>query len=740
MATCAQIGVDASLRLRLVMATALAALILGQYAIPCRASAKEPAKIGRVASVAGAAQSTALPAAGSTAAASAPARPRREAVIAYLSQVIGWYRHIEAEQRLATEPAEILFLADDRQAADEVVKQAFAYARAEAALLETENGSAASTGTAGGTVYENASGGESSASKSPIPGLADLIKRRNENQAQVTDARVRLRDLQARLPHTPQSGRAGLNRLIVAAKGEIELARSRVDSLNAMIDFETGSTGAGPAGAGLDEQIDELERSLPQASAATADKPQSVSAVAATTPLLRAAAPVGVVGRITALVELRQKTQALADMIDTSDRLLATVKSLRAPLLQALNDVDLRGAALAKDASASDLAGIRQNKARFEGLSERHKMVVAALLPLSKQVVLLNLCAENLIRWRATAQEQFAETLRRLVLRLFGSALVIALVFAAAFVWRKLAFRYVQDLQRRHQLLQLRRLILVVVLLFVLLFDFANELGALATVMGLAAAGVALALQNVILSMAGYFYLSGRFGIRIGDRVQISGINGDVLDVGFFKLTMMELSDDKNARQPTGRVVVFPNSVVFQANGNFFKQAPGASFTWKEVRLTLAPECDYRLAEQRLLGVVNEVFARYRDTVQRESRAMESILNVALETPRPQSRLYLSESGLEVVIRYPAQTMEAAQTADEISRRLVDAIRRDPALKLVAQAAPSIQPVIPPEPAVGSDQAVAANGSPQSGAAPAPATPESTAPDSGQDPTAKPQE
>ena len=99
--------------------------------------------------------------------------------------------------------------------------------------------------------------------------------------------------------------------------------------------------------------------------------------------------------------------------------------------------------------------------------------------------------------------------------------------------------------------------------------------------MGLAAAGIALALQNVILSVAGYFYLSGRFGIRGGDRVQISGINGDVLEVGLFKLTMMELTED-NARQPTGRVVVFPNSVVFQANGNFFKQAPGASLPGKK--------------------------------------------------------------------------------------------------------------------------------------------------------------
>jgi small-conductance mechanosensitive channel len=78
----------------------------------------------------------------------------------------------------------------------------------------------------------------------------------------------------------------------------------------------------------------------------------------------------------------------------------------------------------------------------------------------------------------------------------------------------------------------------------VLLFHFANELGALATVVGFAAAGIALTLQNVILSLAGYFYLNGRYGMRVGDRVQIGGIHGDVLEIGLFKMTLMELGGD----------------------------------------------------------------------------------------------------------------------------------------------------------------------------------------------------
>jgi small-conductance mechanosensitive channel len=187
-----------------------------------------------------------------------------------------------------------------------------------------------------------------------------------------------------------------------------------------------------------------------------------------------------------------------------------------------------------------------------------------------------------------------------------------------------------------------------------------------------------------------------------------------VLEIGLFKMTLMEYAGENASSQPTGRVVVFPNSVVFQPNANFFKQAPGSNFTWNELRFTLAPECDYRLAEKRLIEVVNQVFARYRDQVQREYHNMERDLNVRLDMPRPHSRLQLGDAGIELVIRYPVQLYGAAQTADEVARRLVDAIKREPGLKLAASGTPSIQPDTAAQPAEPEGRA-AADGTAQAG-------------------------
>ena len=278
-----------------------------------------------------------------------------------------------------------------------------------------------------------------------------------------------------------------------------------------------------------------------------------------------------------------------------------------------------------------------------------------------------------------------------LLLRICALGILLALVSFGAIMWRKLTFRYVPDLHRRHQLMQLRRLAIAAVIALILVFMLGGDLRVLATVMGFAAAGVALALQNVILSFAGYFYISGRFGIRVGDRVQLAGVTGDVLEIGLLKLTMMELTNDANGRQPTGRVVIFPNSIVYQANGNFFNQLPGAHYLWNEMRLTLAPDCDYRLAEQRLMEVVGAVFARYRDSIQRDYHNVESGLNISFENPRPFSRLQLSDAGIEVVVRYPVPLQTTAQAVDEISRRLIDAINREPGLRLVPQTTPSLQ-------------------------------------------------
>jgi len=399
----------------------------------------------------------------------------------------------------------------------------------------------------------------------------------------------------------------------------------------------------------------------------------------------------GIIGMTSNLLDLQSQSQSLEATAALTTQLLQRVNAMRAPLIAVLQKLDQRGVDLANLSKTGNLNDLRERSTNYQSLIDAHKQITATLVPLSKQQVLLALYGDNLSRWRASVDRRASQELRSLVVRLVGLLAILGLILGGAYLWRYFTVRFVADPRRRHQLLAARRLVMWVLIVFVILLNFANQISSFATIMGFAAAGIAVALQNVILSVAGYFFLIGRFGIRAGDRVQIGTVTGDVISIGLVKLTLMELAGSD--RQPTGRVVVYSNAIVFQPSGNFFKQAPGMSFVWNEVRLTLAPDCDYRLAEKRLMDAVDEVFARYRDKVQGDFRHLESDLHVLLDIPRPSSRMTLNSNGLEIIIRYPAGVRTSSQVADEVTRRVLDAIRREPALKLVAPGVPNIQPI-----------------------------------------------
>ena len=210
----------------------------------------------------------------------------------------------------------------------------------------------------------------------------------------------------------------------------------------------------------------------------------------------------------------------------------------------------------------------------------------AALLPLSKQEVILRRYSDSLGQWRDQVFRHGRNILHALILRLAGFATLIGLVMILAFIWRRLAERYVEDVNRRRGILKVRNVTVVVLVARLFLFNFTSELGALATIVGFAAAGIAVALQDLIMSIAGYFRLSGRFGIKHGDRVELQGVRGEVVELGLTKLALLELGNDGIQSGPTGRIVMIPNSTVFR--DKFVNHPSQSLMIWRELRFTVA--------------------------------------------------------------------------------------------------------------------------------------------------------
>src|SRR5579862_405428 len=600
--------------------------------------------------------------------------PDARAVIFYLSHVINWYQHLGSEAQLVNDPEEALFFADDRQTASQVLKLAFDYARGQAAVIAKANPNAAATGVAGSST-DNSGVGNVTQTYKTLDAAANVL-------------RARIKDLHAQLAKAPAGQRAAIASKIEELQSELDLKDARVSTFNALVQFRNGSSSADQSGS-LESQIDELEHSIADSSKKTLTPPVETTAVNSN--------PTGIISLVSQLFALNNKLDALDQNQVLAQGLIDHTKQLRKSMLALINGVVARGNGLGQGTNTADIATLRDRTKSFENLLEEYKLARDAALPLVNQLALLGVYTNNVGRWQAAVGQRWNQAFRRLIIRLVVLAASLAVIFLGSLFWKWLSNRYVTDIRRRGQVMAARRLVLGVLIVIVVMVNFSDELGSAATVVGFAAAGIAVALQNVILSIAGYFFLIGRFGIKAGDRVQIGGVTGDVIDIGLVKLSLMELDGTGTThREPTGRVAVFSNAIVFQPSGNFFKQAPGTSFIWNEVRLTLAPDVDYRLAEKRILDAVDEVFARYRDRVMRDYRHLERDLNVMLETPKPQSRLHLSKNGLEIVIRYPAETYSAPQITDEISRRVLDAINREPCLQLAAPGIANIQLLVPP--------------------------------------------
>jgi small-conductance mechanosensitive channel len=386
---------------------------------------------------------------------------------------------------------------------------------------------------------------------------------------------------------------------------------------------------------------------------------------------------------ISELFALRHKIDSLDDTLRSTDALQESSKELRSPLVTQIRALTQKGDQLAAQPDSNDPAALAQQKKELDALTAQYKQVSASLLPLGKQSLLLDLYKRSVGSWRAAAQTQYSTLLKGFLLRLAGLGIILGIVLGIFEIWRRATFRYVTDPRRRNQFLLLRRIALWCVLAVILSVAFASELGAITTFAGLLTIGITVALQNVILSVAGYFFLVGKYGVRVGDRVQVAGITGDVVDVGIVRLHLMEVTGGASPR-PTGRVVALSNAVVFQAGAGLFKQIPGTNFLWHEITLTLRPEQNYLQVEERLLDAVKKVFAGYQDTMERQRRNLERNLQAIQIGPfAPESRLRLTASGLEVVIRYPVELTSAAETDDRVTRQLLEAIAHEPRLTLL---------------------------------------------------------
>ena len=227
----------------------------------------------------------------------------------------------------------------------------------------------------------------------------------------------------------------------------------------------------------------------------------------------------------------------------------------------------------------------------------------------------------------------------------------------------------------------MRRVVIGFLIMIVLTLGFVSEFSSLATFAGFITAGIAVGLQAVLLSVAAYFFIIGRYGIRVGDRISVAGITGDVVDIGLVRLYLMELAGTGLDFYPTGRIVVFSNSVLFQTGTPLFKQIPGTEYAWHEVVVMIAPEGNHKAAQEKLVAAVNDVYSQYREEIERQHARIERRVDIQVDVPRPEARLQFADAGLELLVRYPVEIRKAPDIDEEMTRKVLELIAGDAEMK-----------------------------------------------------------
>ena len=259
-------------------------------------------------------------------------------------------------------------------------------------------------------------------------------------------------------------------------------------------------------------------------------------------------------------------------------------------------------------------------------------------------------------------------TLERIVTSAASVAVIVVLV---RLLQRVLASR-IEDTDARYRARKAVGLAGYVASFLAIAIIFSARLGGMTVALGVAGAGIAFALQEVIGSFAGWLALSFSSFYRAGDRVQLGGIKGDVIDIGVLRTTLMELGQWVDGDLYNGRIVRIANSFVFKEP--VFNYSADFPFLWDEIRVPVRHGSEPGLARRVIEQAAQEVVGDYVATASTAWRDMVRKYVIEDASVRPAVYLIVNDNWLEFTLRYVVDYRRRRSTKDALFSRILELI------------------------------------------------------------------
>ena len=230
--------------------------------------------------------------------------------------------------------------------------------------------------------------------------------------------------------------------------------------------------------------------------------------------------------------------------------------------------------------------------------------------------------------------------------------------------------------------------VLAALLVLLVILGIPTQLG---TFLGLAGAGLTVALKDFIVGFLGWFVLMGKNGIRLGDWVEINGVTGEVVELGMFHTVLLETGNWTDSGHPTGRRVTFTNS--FAIEGHYFNFSTSGQWLWDELQVVLPAGRDPYPMVDAIQKIVLEATAETAKQAEKEWQGVTRSQDAAHTlTAAPAINVKPVVGGVEIAVRYITRANERYQMRAKLNQAAVDLLGQGFAVPPAAAAEPAPKP------------------------------------------------
>ncbi|MBN2414263.1 mechanosensitive ion channel [bacterium] len=270
--------------------------------------------------------------------------------------------------------------------------------------------------------------------------------------------------------------------------------------------------------------------------------------------------------------------------------------------------------------------------------------------------------------------------------KLYASLFILAIIYVILFFVRRIINAMHISLELRHEYRKRTTYAGGVIYILLLIPIWAVSGSQWTTIISVMGAGVALALHEVLLNLAGWMYILVRRPYKTGDRIELGNVRGDVIDIRLFQTSLLEIGNWVDGDQSTGRLVHMPHGQIFR--NPLFNYTKGFEYIWHEISILVTYESNWEAAEKILLECGETQSKAIQDQVKKKIAHMAREYLIYYRTFTPYVYIKTEESGVQLTLRYLTEAKKRRSGQDIISREIV---KRISAAKDVDFAYPTVR-------------------------------------------------